>query len=95
MKINILFGVLILAAIVAIFIPNVDFNGAQMSPSATENNIKLPTQTGVLHSECAKACLSRDCTTSESYQEGDLFSCECTSCPDKNIKLTSENRIFE
>ena len=94
MKINILFGVLILAALVTILIPNTDL-GPRMSPSANENNIKLPTQTGVLHSECAKACLIRDCTTSESYEEGDLFKCKCTSCPDKEIILTSENRIFE
>jgi hypothetical protein len=93
MKINVLFGVLILAAIVAIFIPNVEI-GPQMSPSATESNIKLSTQTGVLHSECAKACLIRGCTTSESYKE-DLFVCKCTSCPNEDITLTSENRIFE
>jgi len=94
-RINILFGVLILAAIVTILVPQTDI--VKLSPS-TENqyNYKFDTELGVLHSNCATACLKLDeCQTSSSYKKGNLYFCECNDCVNSKrpIILTSTDRI--
>ena len=90
-RLNILYGILILAVIVTLFVP--DINSPRFSPT-NEGNIKVNTELGVLHSECAKSCLKVDqCTTSESYKKGDLYYCECKDCSNnKDITLTSQTR---
>lgn len=97
MKINMFWGVLILVVIVAIFVPDVEISSPQFSPGETQENTNLGSGIGILHSECANACSKRECITSESYKEGDLYVCECKECKisEKGYKLTSENRLFE
>ncbi|MCD4759439.1 hypothetical protein K8R33_00955 [archaeon] len=58
-------------------------------------DVKLPTNLGVLHSECAKACVNIDsCSTSESYKENDLYICKCSDCKTskETVTLTSTDR---
>ncbi len=95
MKINVFWGVLILATLVAIIIPNT--NNVRLSPNGEDSDYQFETNVGVLHANCAEACSNLDnCKTSESYEKDNQFICECKECETtKDFKIISEDRNFK
>jgi|SaaInlStandDraft_4_1057021.scaffolds.fasta_scaffold89305_2 hypothetical protein len=90
-KMNILFGVVILIALIALFGPNQQ--DIRLSPGQ-EHAPLLKEGLGLLHYECSTTCWNEDkCKIAESFEEDNTFNCKCSECENsEGCKITSMDR---
>ncbi len=90
-KINIVFGVVIIIALVALFVPNQQ--DIRLSPGQEQAPVLIEGM-GLLHYECSTTCWQGDkCKTAESFEKDGLFTCKCTECENLDgCKITSSDR---
>jgi hypothetical protein len=90
-KTNILFGAIILIAVITIFSPTQQ--DIRLSPGQEQAPI-LKEGLGLMHYGCSTTCWEGDrCKTAQSFENNGLFTCKCSDCKSLDgCKIISSDR---